>query len=92
LFSRPVTTFARREGAIAEIACPLDATASASTVSYYTLAFLTLIYALNFVDRTIFNVLIEPIKKEFQLSDTMLGLLAGFGFVLMASAAVARQR
>jgi MFS family permease len=32
-----------------------------------------------------FNVLIEPIKKEFQLSDTMLGLLAGFGFVLMYS-------
>jgi MFS family permease len=68
---------------------PLDATASASTVSharYYTLALLTLIYALNFLDRSIFNVLIEPIKKEFQLSDTMLGLLAGFGFVLMYSA------
>src|SRR5436305_8745252 len=52
---------------------------------YYTLALLTLVYALNFLDRTIFNVLIEPIKKEFQLSDTMLGLLAGFGFVLMYS-------
>jgi MFS family permease len=70
------------------VARPLDATPGASTVSharYYTLALLTLIYALNFLDRTIFNVLIEPIKKEFQLSDTMLGLLAGFGFVLMYS-------
>jgi MFS family permease len=37
---------------------------------------------LNFLDRTIFNVLIEPIKKEFSLSDTMMGLLAGFGFVV----------
>ena len=35
--------------------------------------------------RTIFNVLIEPIKKKFALSDTTMGLLAGFGFVLFYS-------
>lgn len=52
---------------------------------YYTLLLLTVIYALNFLDRTIFNVLIEPIKKEFALSDTTIGLLAGFGFVLLYS-------
>ena len=52
---------------------------------YYVLGLLTIIYALNFLDRTIFNVLIEPIKKEFALSDTMMGLLAGFGFVLFYS-------
>ena len=46
---------------------------------------MTVIYALNFLDRTIFNVLIEPIKKEFALSDTTMGLLAGFGFVLFYS-------
>jgi len=56
-----------------------------STRRYYVLALLTLIYALNFLDRTIFNVLIEPIKKEFALSDTSMGLLAGFGFVLFYS-------
>src|SRR3954447_9721600 len=33
-----------------------------------------------------FNVLIESIKREFQLSDTAIGLLAGFGFVLFYSA------
>lgn len=49
------------------------------------LAILTAVYALNFLDRTIFNVLIEPIKKEFALSDTTMGLLAGFGFVLFYS-------
>jgi MFS family permease len=42
-------------------------------------------YALNFLDRTIFNVLIEAIKKEFALSDTTMGLLTGFGFVLFYS-------
>mgnify|MGYP003693544687 CR=1 FL=1 len=30
----------------------------------------TVIYALNFLDRTIFNVLIEPIKRSSALSDT----------------------
>src|SRR3954451_19848969 len=65
----------------------LGATASGSTTSrYYVLVLLTLIYGLNFLDRTIFNVLIEPIKREFQLSDTAMGLLAGFGFVLFYSA------
>jgi MFS family permease len=52
---------------------------------YFVLGLLTLIYALNFLDRTIFNVLIEPIKTEFALSDTGMGLLAGFGFVLFYS-------
>src|SRR3954452_15518342 len=64
----------------------LGATATASTNGrYYLLVLLTLIYGLNFLDRTIFNVLIEPIKKEFALSDTAMGLLAGFGFVLFYS-------
>src|SRR3954467_12938986 len=62
-----------------------DAVAKPSMRRYYVLALLTAVYALNFLDRTIFNVLIEPIKKEFQLSDTMMGLLAGFGFVLFYS-------
>ncbi|MCK1479802.1 MFS transporter [Bradyrhizobium sp. 197] len=61
------------------------AAAKPSARRYYVLGLLTIIYALNFLDRTIFNVLIEPIKKEFQLSDTMMGLLAGFGFALFYS-------
>src|SRR3954466_987360 len=61
------------------------ATAKPPARRYYVLGLLTIIYALNFLDRTIFNVLIEPIKKEFELSDTTMGLLAGFGFVLFYS-------
>ena len=74
---------------MAELATP--AAVSADTIArqparrYLVLGLLTLIYALNFLDRTIFNVLIEPIKKEFSLSDTAMGLLAGFGFVLFYS-------
>jgi len=62
-----------------------QAEAAPSARRYYVLGILTLVYALNFLDRTIFNVLIEPIKKEFALSDTTMGLLAGFGFVLFYS-------
>src|SRR5690242_12891831 len=62
-----------------------EAAAKSSPARYYVLGLLTIIYGLNFLDRTIFNVLIEPIKKEFVLSDTTMGLLAGFGFVLFYS-------
>ncbi|WP_338826944.1 MFS transporter [Bradyrhizobium sp. 27S5] len=68
-----------------QVAVQTDAAARPSTRRYYVLGLLTIIYALNFLDRTIFNVLIEPIKKEFFLSDTTMGLLAGFGFVLFYS-------
>src|SRR5258708_33913942 len=68
-----------------QVAAPVDAPATPSPRRYYVLAILTIVYALNFLDRTIFNVLIEPIKKEFTLSDTTMGLLAGFGFVLFYS-------
>ena len=71
-----------------EVAAPaqaIAATSASSTRRYYVLGLLTVIYALNFLDRTIFNVLIEPIKKEFALSDTAMGMLAGFGFVLFYS-------
>ncbi|MCA6103772.1 spinster family MFS transporter [Bradyrhizobium australafricanum] len=68
-----------------QAAAPTQAAAAPSAHRYYVLALLTIIYALNFLDRTIFNVLIEPIKKEFTLSDTTMGLLAGFGFVLFYS-------
>src|SRR5438477_1638199 len=68
-----------------QVAASADAAAKPSTKRYYVPGLLTVVYALNFLDRTIFNVLIEPIKKEFALSDTTMGLLAGFGFVLFYS-------
>src|SRR5919197_972238 len=68
-----------------QVTIQAETVARPSIRRYYVLTLLTVIYALNFLDRTIFNVLIEPIKKEFALSDTTMGLLAGFGFVLFYS-------
>src|SRR3984885_9253024 len=68
-----------------QAAIQADATARPSARRYYVLGLPTALYGLTSRDRTIFNVLIEPIKKEFALSDTTMGLLAGFGFVLFYS-------
>ena len=46
------------------------------------LALLTLIGTLNFMDRQLLSVLVEPIRAELHLSDTMFGLLTGLCFGL----------
>ncbi len=51
----------------------------------YFLALLTIVYSLNFLDRTVMNILIDPIKAQYHLSDTVMGLIAGFGFTLLYS-------
>ena len=58
--------------------------ASASTDSaadkgrWYALALLTGILTVHFIDRNVIGVVIEPLKKEFGFSDSMVGILAGF--------------
>ena len=39
-------------------------------------------YVVNFVDRSILSILLEPIKAELVLNDTQLGLLGGLAFAL----------
>jgi predicted MFS family arabinose efflux permease len=46
----------------------------------YTLLVLTALSAMNQLDRQIMNVLIEPIRHEFALSDVQIGLMAGLAF------------
>lgn len=55
---------------------------SAAPQRGYTLALLTLMSALAFMDRQILSVLIEPVKLEFGLSDLQIGLVTGLGFAL----------
>ena len=50
--------------------------------SNYVLGVLFLVYVVNFVDRQILSVFIGPIKQEFGVSDTAMGLLVGFAFAL----------
>ncbi len=53
--------------------------------AYYVLTLLTLVWALQFANINIINIVLEPVKKEFALSDTMMGLTVGFAFTLIGS-------
>lgn len=48
----------------------------------YMLFILMLVYACHLIDRTIVLVLLDPIKHEYGLSDTQLGLFSGLIFAL----------
>ena len=67
---------------------PVTAAENAAEQTYskaylrYALGLFLLVYIVNFIDRQIFSILIEPIKAEIELSDTQLGLLGGIAFAL----------
>jgi len=61
---------------------PSDIGAAATSRSY-VLAIVTLIWIVNLFDRNIFNAVLSDIKTEFELSDTALALMSGFGFTAL---------
>jgi MFS family permease len=50
--------------------------------AWYALALLTLVYVLNFLDRTLIYLLFTPIKADMHLSDTQLALLGATSFAI----------
>jgi len=48
----------------------------------YVLVLMTLVYAINFIDRQLLAILQDSIKADLGFSDTQLGLLTGFAFAL----------
>jgi MFS family permease len=56
-----------------------------SPAAVYALVMLTAIYSLNFLDRTVITILIDPIKRDYHLSDAVMGFISGFGFVIFYS-------
>jgi MFS family permease len=50
--------------------------------SRYVLGILTLVYTLNYLDRCLVLLLLEPIKEDLSLSDTQLGFVTGIAFGL----------
>lgn len=49
---------------------------------YIVVAALAFAYMLNFVDRQLLSILVEPIKADLGLNDTQIGLLTGLMFAL----------
>ncbi len=53
-----------------------------SRYAWYVVFALTAIYMLSYVDRTILSLLVAPMKRDFGISDTQVGLLQGLAFGL----------
>lgn len=51
--------------------------------AWAAVAVLALVGTLNYVDRFLPAVLAEPIKKDLALSDTAIGVINGFGFLIV---------
>lgn len=50
--------------------------------SWYLVFVLMIFYVFSFIDRQIISLLIGPIKRDLEISDTQIGLLSGFSFAL----------
>jgi MFS family permease len=48
----------------------------------YAVFLFSLAIMINFLDRGILNLLVQPIKRDLGLSDTQMGMIVGFAFVL----------
>lgn len=55
---------------------------SSAKYRYYFLGLLVLSYMINFMDRQILSILLEPIKNDLELQDWQLGTLGGIAFAL----------
>jgi MFS family permease len=53
---------------------------------WYLVFTLLLFYIFSFIDRQIISLLVEPIKRDLQVSDTQIGLLQGLAFALFYTA------
>jgi predicted MFS family arabinose efflux permease len=67
---------------VSSLIAPQITNATSVTRAYrgYVLALLTIVYIVNFVDRQVLAVLIEPIKRDLHLTDSQLGFLSGMAF------------
>ena len=54
----------------------------APRAAWYLVGVLMVLYVLSFIDRQILGLLVEPIKREFGVSDTQVGLLQGLTFAV----------
>lgn len=59
-----------------------DAAYPRAAYAWYVVAVLTLLYVFSFLDRYTLALLVEPMKRDLQISDTQMSLLMGFSFAI----------
>ena len=50
--------------------------------AWYVVAVLMLAYISSFIDRQVLTLLVKPLKRDFNVTDTQVGLLIGFSFAI----------
>lgn len=75
----------QKSSGTAAVSFPLPMDKKSISYRRYVLTILMLVSALNFLDRQIINILVEPIKQDLGLADWQLGLLSGLSFALFYS-------
>ena len=65
----------------AAIATPARPAASPA-YAWFVVAVLCVAGIVSYIDRQVINLLVEPIKADFGINDTQIGLLQGFSFVV----------
>jgi MFS family permease len=50
--------------------------------SWYVVLLLSALYVVSFIDRVVLNLLVDPLRAEFGLSDTQISLLQGAAFAI----------
>ena len=63
---------------------PPVVTTSAARAAKWSLAILIAVNVLNFYDRHVAGAVVEPIRKEFSLSDSQIGWI-NFAFTILYS-------
>jgi len=64
------------------VAEPGDSRRPSTAYSNYVLGLLFVVYVFNFIDRQVLSILLDDIKADIGVSDTYMGFLTGFAFVL----------
>ena len=54
--------------------------------THFTLLLLAIIYVFSYIDRNLIAIVLEPIKLEFGVSDTVMGAVSGLAFAVLYSA------
>ena len=54
----------------------------AGPYGWYVCCVMLLAFAFNYTDRTVISVLVEPLERQFGMSDTMMGALQGAAFAV----------
>jgi predicted MFS family arabinose efflux permease len=65
----------------------MSGAAAGPRYAWYVLAVLLAVYVMNFVDRQILAIVLDDVKAELGVSDTVMGLLSGLAFSLFYTVA-----